>query len=226
MHGGFWVCAHCGARNKGFAAVCLQCSRERRDAATLERRPAYGDRFRLTPASRVLLVAALAAGLGLATVLVRTFRGPAIEAADVLEPRPSASPPTEGAAVGAPEWPSPPDAAAPPVPGVRGGAPATVPLPAGADEATGLDMPRSYVPSRPVPLPPERSRRVYTDADLRAYAAQRGAAAVSDAGYRLALRQRRVDDLRSRIARARTTEERAALNGWLETALRDLEAER
>lgn len=224
MHGGFWVCAHCGARNKGFAAVCLRCSRERRDAATLERRPAYGGRFRLTRASRVLLVAALAVGLGLATLLVRTFRGPAIEAADVFEPRPSASPPMGGGAVRAPERPSPPDAAAPSV--TSGGAAAGTPLPAGTDEATGGDMPRSYVPSRPVPLPPARPRRVYTDIDLRAYAAQRGAAAVSDAGYRLALRQRRVDDLRSRIAAARTTEERAALNGWLETALRDLDAER
>lgn len=205
MNGGFWVCPHCGSRNKGFAAVCLRCSRERRGAApTLERRPPYADRFRVTRATRLLLVAALATGVGLAVLLVRTFRGPAIDAAGQVERATTSSPITPRSVE-------------------ADGAPGTA-APSGPDLQEDM-TPRRPAASRPPVTPAPRSPHLFTDADLRAYAAQRGGTAVSDAGYRIALRQRRVNDLRARLAVARSEHERAALQEWLDGALRDLEAE-
>jgi hypothetical protein len=126
---------------------------------------------------------------------VRTFRGPALDAAGDA-PR--------GPVTTLPRTPAPtPDAAAAPSP------------------ETGT---RGWVPRpRPTPAPDQRA---FTDADLRAYAAQRGAEAVRDARYRLALRQRRVDELRARIAAAQSDDERSQLQAWLAEALRDLQAER
>ena len=139
----------------------------------------------------------MVAGVGLAVLLVRTFRGPALDAADADS---GVRPPVTVQS-------------ARPAPSSDPGAPSDPPLP------------RRFAPRPPVTTA-SRAPGVFTDADLRAYAAQRGGSAVQDSAYRRALRQRRVDDLRARLAAARSDEERAALEGWLESALRDLDAER
>lgn len=210
MQGGnYWECPHCGTRNKGFAAVCLGCSRERNSPVPRDRGYAP-DRVRLTRGARWLLAFAFATAAILGFVLVRTFRSPALEAADVplaeeaadtgREPvPPQATMPgaPDSGWMGAPE--AAPDAASPPAP-----APAV----------------RTYAP--PPPRPPAPSRR-YSDDDLRAIAARKGAAAARDRGYLIGLRQRRVDDLTARLARADSSEERTMLREWLAAARRDLE---
>ena len=198
MNGGFWVCPRCASRNKGGAFTCVRCSQARPgDAPAVERRPPYTDRLHLTRATRVVLAVALVAGVGLAVLLVRTFRGPALDAAGADS---TARPPVTMHS-------------APPAPSSDPAAPSDPPLP------------RRFTPRPPVTTA-SRDPGVFTDADLRAYAAQRGGSAVQDAAYRRALRQRRVDDLRARLTAARSDEERAALQGWLESALRDLDDER
>lgn len=205
--GNYWECPHCGTRNKAFAAVCLGCSRERQ-AGALKERGRAPERLRLTRGARWLLMVAFAAAGILGFLMVRTFRSPNLEAADV---------PMEDEAADTGRDPVPPQATMPGAPD-SGWAPAT-----GADASQPLPtVAGAQRTSTPSVARPAVSRR-YTDADLRAIAAARGAGAARDRGYIIALRQRRVDDLSRRLASADSAEERATLSGWLEDARRDLE---
>lgn len=227
MQGGnFWQCPHCGTRNKGFAAVCLGCSRERRSGAAAERSRAP-ERVRLTRGARWALAVAFATAGILGFLLVRTFRSPALEAADVPLAEEAVDAgrdevPTQATMPGAPDsgWMATADSG----PAAGGVAPpqAVAPsaaIPQDAQAPTGSVL--SYAPA--APRPAVARGRTYTDADLRAMAAARGTAATRDRGYILALRQRRVDDLSARLAAARSAEEQAKLRAWLDGAVRDLE---
>jgi hypothetical protein len=167
------------------------------------------DRVRLTRGARWLLAFACAAAAILGFLLVRTFRSPALEAADV--------PLAEEAADTARE-PVPPQATLPGDPDA-GWMAASDAVPA-AEANPGPPPPavRGSTPPRPQAQP-----RRYTEDDLRAIAARKGASASRDRGYVIALRQRRVDDLTERLAEAGSADERAKLGAWLESARRDLE---
>lgn len=166
-----WTCSYCGAANKGFSQVCLGCSRERSTIAT-----------------RGVILAAVGAlmlGLGLAVLLVRTFRSPRLERAMAEQPaqqeeRPRITPPPPSmvAAPPAPSPSSPPPVVFAPPPVVQ-----TLPVPPAAAR------------------PPDLTR---------------------DPRYILALREKRVNELRTRLASAHSRDERAALSVWLDDALRDL----
>jgi hypothetical protein len=152
-------------------------------------------------------------------LLVRTFRSPALEAADV---------PLEEETVDTGRDPVPPQATMPGAPDsgwMEAGGSAAVPgaLPPGQpgtlEPVPGTARVRGLAPA----ARPETARRTYTDADLRALAAARGADAARDRGYIVGLRQRRVDDLTERLAQARSSDERAKLRAWLSSAQHDLE---
>ncbi|HET8644283.1 MAG TPA: hypothetical protein VFO85_02265 [Vicinamibacteria bacterium] len=220
------MCSHCGMRNKGFAAVCLGCSRERRVEPGAQRARAP-ERLTLSRGARWALVVAVAMAGILGFLIVRTFRGPALEAADVPLAQDAADSgrdevPTQATMPGAPDsgWTATGgDQGATSAPAAPVLPPSAVVAPAPGGDGS-LESVRSYVPT--LPRRPA-ARRNYSDDDLRTMAARRGAAATSDRGYVLALRQRRVDDLSQRLASARTPEERLKLRGWLDSAVRDLE---
>ena len=162
-----WTCSHCGTANKGFSQVCLACSREKGKIAT----------------RGVVLsaVAALAVGVGLAVLLVYTFRSPRLESemAGRREEAPLA--------------------------------PATPPPAAEAPPSTVAALPPrlAYVHSPATPPPPPLAAPGKLDP-------------IRDPRYLLRLREKRVNELRSRIAAARTPDERQTLSVWLDGALRDL----
>jgi hypothetical protein len=219
--GTFWQCPECGKRNKSFAAVCFICGRERRGARLVTGGGASVERVRMSRGARALVAAGFAAAGLLGFVLVRTFRSPALEAdaraqEQQVDDTGREPVPPQATMPGAPDsgWMSA-SAATPPAPVA-----APLAVPPAADAGLTEQGPRSYVPSVPRAQP---RRPAYTDADLRAIAATRGAGAVRDRAYVVSLRQRRVDDLRARIASARNAEERAALEGWLSGAMTDLE---
>jgi hypothetical protein len=161
-----WTCSHCGAANKGFSQVCLGCSREKGTIVT-----------------RGLIwsaVGALVVGLGLATVLVYTFRSPSLETR--LAEQPAA------ATVVLPPAPDPQPSAPPP---------------------TVAAVPSRFVPTpAPRPVPPTRVTR--------------SGDPTQDPIYLLRLREKRVNELRTRMAGARTRDERETLGVWLDDALHDL----
>ena len=191
----------------------------------------------MTRGARALFAVALASAALLGFLLVRTFRSPALEMAAASS---GDEAPDTGREPVPPEatMPGAPDSGWPATAGGGSGMQGTVTAPAPpvmavaqpvAPPAEGETAPagsvRSYIPSETRPLTPRR--RAYTDADLRAYVATRGAtAATRDSGYVLALRQRRVDDLRARLANADSADERATLQGWLDAALRDVQRAR
>jgi hypothetical protein len=205
--GTYWECSRCGALNKAYAALCFTCGGDTRKAARDLRR-SEPDRF-LTRGARLLFAAALVLSALVGFALVRTFRTPALEQAAAAEP---------DADVG--REPVPPEATMPGAPDSGWPAAAASPAPASAEpDRAVVTLPA--VPARPEPA------RSYTDADLRTFVARRGvAAAMRDAGYLLALRQRRVDDLRQRLAEAGSADEREKLRGWLDDAQADLERAR
>lgn len=170
MHAQEWTCAHCGAANKGFSQVCLGCSREKSTIAT----------------RGVILAAvgALVLGLGLAALLVMTFRSPRLERAMAERPAPSEGGPR----------PTPP--------------PATVATPA---PPASLEPRAAFAPAPVVRTPPPLP-----------VAARKGGDPTRDPRYLLMLREKRVNDLRARLATAHSRDERAALSAWLDDALRDL----
>ena len=212
MPGSYWECPRCGALNKAFAAVCFTCGGNTRKSAVPRPRPAGSERVQMTRGSRFLLGAALALSALVGYVLVRTFRSPALESASAQQPDADTG-----------RLPVPPDATLP-------GAPDSGwPAPAGPVVASVAppSLPGSVVARLPASPSPEPRPRAYTDADLRTLVATRGVAAVThDRGYVLALRQRRVEDLRERLAAAHSPDERAKLEGWLDDALSDLERAR
>jgi hypothetical protein len=214
--GTFWQCPECGKRNKSFAAVCFICGRERRGATLVSDGGPSVERVRMTRGARALVAAGFAAAGVLGFLLVRTFRSPALEADTAA---------AEQTVDDSGREPVPPQATMPGAPdsgwmATSTGTPDPAPAAPLADAGLSSNGARSYVPRVPRA---QAQRRAYTDADLRAIAATRGAAAVRDRGYVLALRQRRVDDLRARLAKANDPEERAALQGWLSGAEADLE---
>ena len=155
-------------------------------------RPA-AEPFRMTRPVRFALAGALVLGLGLAAVLVHVFRAPALEAG-LREPEP-----TRAASV-APHTvlpaPSPQPSLAP-APGLA---------PAGVDPS---DRPPAFWAQRERPAPPER-------------VVARPGDPTRDPRYVLMLREKRVGELRARLASARSREERDTLEEWLSGALRDL----
>lgn len=225
--GWYWVCPYCRARNKAFTPECRGCGREREPGAVAVERATAWDRFRPARPARWFVIGALAAGIVVAVLLVRTFRAPGLEAF---------SPAEQMARARSPQGPVP--AVTPPAPAMQ--APYAVstaaPPPAVASTLPSQSLPdemspmaaataavdegvRAYAPAAARPLD---LRRTYTDADLAAYAASRGVAATRDPRYLLALRQRRVEDLRARLDAARSPDERDKLRVWLESAQRDL----
>jgi hypothetical protein len=224
--GTFWQCPECGKRNKSFAAVCFICGRERRGAPLMTGEGRSVERVGVSRTARALVVSAFAAAAILGFFLVRTFRSPALEAADTQTRQKQAAVDDTG------REPVPPQATMPGAPdsgwmATSAGTaepPPAPPIPTNIDTGeAGSSGPSSYVPSVPRVAP---ARRTYTDADLRAIAAARGAAAARDLGYVAALRQRRVDDLRARIAAAKDADERQTLQKWLDGAMDDLERAR
>lgn len=224
--GTFWQCPECGKRNKSFAAVCFICGRERRGAPLTTGDGRSVERAGVSRGARALVVSAFAAAAILGFFLVRTFRSPALEAADTQTRQQLATIDDTG------REPVPPQATMPGAPdsGWTATSAGTAEAPPAPPIATNIDMgepgssaPRSYVPSVPRV---ETARRTYTDADLRAIAAARGAAATRDRGYLVAIRQRRVDDLRARTAAAKDADERQTLQKWLDGAMDDLERAR
>jgi hypothetical protein len=155
-----------------------------------------------------MLAAAMALAALVGFALVRTFRSPALEQAAAQEPETAREPvPPDATMPGAPDsgWPA------------AGGA-SPAPAPTASPSSSGL------IASLPVAPVAEPRPRAYTDADLRTFVATRGvAAATHDRGYVLALRQRRVEDLRERLAEARSADERMKLQEWLDAAVADLE---
>lgn len=219
--GTFWQCPECGKRNKSFAAICFICGRERRGAPLVSDGGPSVERMRMTRGARALVAAAFAAAGVLGFFLVRTFRSPALEAdtsaqQQTVDDTGREPVPPQATMPGAPDsgWMATSNGTSP---DAAPAAPLAVPPAANAGLSSG---PRSYTPSVTRAQSP---RRTYSDADLRAIAAARGANAVRDSSYILALRQRRVDDLRERLAKARDAEERSALQGWLSGAEADLE---
>jgi hypothetical protein len=214
MPGSYWECPRCGALNKAFAAVCFTCGGNTRREAVARQRAADPERFHMTRGSRLLLVVAMALAALVGFALVRTFRSPALEQA-AAAPEPEA---------GTAREPVPPDATMPGAPdsGWAAATQAASPAPPPTVETA------SQGPSAGVSVAPaaEPRRRSYTDTDLRTIVARRGLAATHDRDYLLALRQRRVDDLRERLADARSGDERAKLQDWLDGALADLERAR
>src|SRR5262245_36075408 len=205
----FWVCPRCDTRNKRYAAVCFGCGGDTKAAALRAARTPAADRGRTPLGARVAVAAGLVGAALLGFFLVRTFRSPALESA-------AASAEEPGAVVG--REPLPPDATMPGAPdaGWAASVPSAPPAP---------DLPPRVAPATVAPAP-DTHPRSYTNADLQAIVARRGAAATHDRAYLLALRQRRVDELRARLDRADSAEERAKLREWLDSALSDLQRAR
>ena len=183
-------------------------------------RAAHPERLHMTRGSRLMLVAAMALAALVGFALVRTFRSPALEQAAAAEPEAVAEPEAATA-----RDPVPPQATMPGAPdsgwaaATQAASPAPPPTVAAVNDGIGASV--SVAPAA------EPRTRAYTDADLRTFVARRGvAAATNDRAYLLALRQRRVNDLRERLADARSGDERAKLQGWLDGALADLERAR
>jgi hypothetical protein len=202
----YWECSRCGALNKPFAALCFTCGGGTRRAAPAPR-PRL-ERVHLTRGARALVAAALVLSALVGFVLVRTFRAPILE---------NETAPEQSADAG--REPVPPGATMPGAPDSGWTAPApgdTPPLPGPPDDVI-VRTPARLAEPRP---------RTFNVSDPGAYLAARGAAAARDPVYVLALRQRRVDDLRRRLAEARSGDERAKLQAWLDGALADLEQAR
>jgi hypothetical protein len=211
MQRSYWECPRCGALNKAFAAVCFTCGGDTRREAEARARRADPERV-MTRGARLVFAAALGLSALVGFALVRTFRSPALEraAAEQLAADTGREPvPPAATLVGAPDsgWPARAEAASP-------------------EPTPPADPVRTMVATAPAAAPPSRPR-TYSDADLRAFVARRGvAAAASDRGYVMALRQRRVDDLRERLEDARSPDEREKLREWLDDAQADLERAR
>jgi hypothetical protein len=209
MTDSYWECPRCGALNKAYAALCFTCGGDTRQAARRAARAKEPERV-MTRGARLLFAGAVVLSGLVGFALVRTFRSPALEQAAAAVQEPDADTGRE---------PVPPEATMP-------GAPDSGwPPPATASPAPSLSPPASIVATTApaAPAPP----RSYTDDDLRTIVARRGVvAATQDRGYVLALRQRRVDDLRARLADAGSSDEREKLRAWLDDAMADLERAR
>jgi hypothetical protein len=209
----YWECPRCGARNKRYAALCFGCGADTKAAARRAAHPPAPDRARMPRGAPVLLVAALFGAALLGFMLVRTFQSPALESAAASAEVPDSDTAREPVPPGA-TMPGAPDSGWPPPAAL---APSSAPPPARSRPNTA----RSAV------LAVDAPAGAYSEAQLNAIVATRGAGeATRDRRYVLALRQRRVDDLRARLARADSSDERAKLQPWLDAALADLERAR